>query len=168
MNRFQALSTREKQLIAFVLIAILSRLIPHLPNFTAVTATALFAGRHFKNKILAFAAPLTVMILSDLILGFYTISWFVYASFAAVVFLGQWSQKMNVLIVLFSSLTFFVISNFGVWLLGYPLTLEGFIACYTAAIPFFRNAILGDLFYAAILYYSFKWVERRYLLGVQS
>jgi len=168
MNRFQALSTREKLLIAFVLIAILSRLIPHLPNFTAVTATALFAGRHFKNKILAFAAPLTVMILSDLILGFYTISWFVYASFAAVVFLGQWSKKMNVLIVLFSSLTFFVISNFGVWLLGYPLTLEGFIACYTAAIPFFRNAILGDLFYAAILYYSFKWVERRYLLGVQS
>jgi len=168
MNRFQALSTREKLLIAFVLMAILSRLIPHLPNFTAVTATALFAGRHFKNKILAFAAPLTVMILSDLILGFYTISWFVYASFAAVVFLGQWSQKMNVLIVLFSSLTFFVISNFGVWLLGYPLTLEGFIACYTAAIPFFRNAILGDLFYAAILYYSFKWVERRYLLGVQS
>jgi ABC-type proline/glycine betaine transport system permease subunit len=168
MNRFQALSTREKLLIAFVLIAILSRLIPHLPNFTAVTATALFAGRHFKNKILAFAAPLTVMILSDLILGFYTISLFVYASFAAVVFLGQWSQKMNVLIVLFSSLTFFVISNFGVWLLGYPLTLEGFIACYTAAIPFFRNAILGDLFYAAILYYSFKWVERRYLLGVQS
>jgi len=168
MNRFQALSTREKLLIAFVLIAILSRLIPHLPNFTAVTATALFAGRHFKNKILAFAAPLTVMILSDLILGFYTISWFVFASFAAVVFLGQWSQKMNVLIVLFSSLTFFVISNFGVWLLGYPLTLEGFIACYTAAIPFFRNAILGDLFYAAILYYIFKWVERRYLLGVQS
>jgi len=168
MNRFQALSAREKLLIAFVLIAILSRLIPHLPNFTAVTATALFAGRHFKNKILAFAAPLTVMILSDLILGFYTISWFVYASFAAVVFLGQWSQKMNVLIVLFSSLTFFVISNFGVWLLGYPLTLEGFIACYTAAIPFFRNAILGDLFYAAILYYIFKWVERRYLLGVQS
>jgi len=168
MNRFQALSAREKLLIAFVLIAILSRLIPHLPNFTAVTATALFAGRHFKNKILAFAAPLTVMILSDLILGFYTISLFVYASFAAVVFLGQWSQKMNVLIVLFSSLTFFVISNFGVWLLGYPLTLEGFIACYTAAIPFFRNAILGDLFYAAILYYSFKWVERRYLLGVQS
>jgi ABC-type proline/glycine betaine transport system permease subunit len=168
MNRFQALSTREKLLIAFVLIAILSRLIPHLPNFTAVTATALFAGRHFKNKILAFVAPLAVMILSDLILGFYTISWFVYASFAAVVFLGQWSQKMNVLIVLSSSLTFFVISNFGVWLLGYPLTLEGFIACYTAAIPFFRNAILGDLFYAAILYYSFKWVERRYLLGVQS
>lgn len=168
MNRLQTFSSREKILIAFVLVAILSRLIPHLPNFTAVTATALFAGRHFKNRVLAFAVPLAVMIVSDLILGFYTISWFVYASFAAVVFVGQWSQKMNVLIVLTSSLTFFVISNFGVWFLGYPLTLEGFIACYTAAIPFFRNAILGDLFYAAILYYSFKWVERRYLLGVQS
>lgn len=108
------------------------------------------------------------MILSDVILGFYTISWFVYASFAMVVFIGQWSQKMNVLTVLSSSLAFFIISNFGVWLLGYPLTIEGIIACYTAAIPFFRNALLGDLFYAAILFYSFKWVERRYLLGVQS
>jgi len=168
MNRLQALSSREKLLMAFVFIAILSRLIPHLPNFTAVTATALFAGRHFKNRVLAFAVPLLVMMISDLILGFYTISWFVYASFAAVVFLGQWSQKMNVLTVLTSSFAFFIISNFGVWLLGYPLTLEGFLACYTAAIPFFRNAVLGDLFYASILYYSFKWVEGRYLLGVQS
>ena len=168
MNRLQTLSSREKLLMAFVLIAILSRLIPHLPNFTAVTATALFAGRHFKNKALAFAVPLSVMILSDIILGFYTISWFVYASFAMVVFIGQWSQKMNVLTVLSSSLAFFIISNFGVWLLGYPLTIEGIIACYTAAIPFFRNALLGDLFYAAVLFYSFKWVERRYLLGVQS
>jgi len=154
--------------MAFVFIAILSRLLPHLPNFTAVTATALFAGRHFKNRVLAFAVPLLVMMISDLILGFYTISWFVYASFAAVVFLGQWSQKMNVLTVLTSSFAFFIISNFGVWLLGYPLTLEGFLACYTAAIPFFRNAVLGDLFSASILYYSFKWVEGRYLLGVQS
>ena len=168
MNRPQTLSSREKVLIAFVIVAILSRLIPHLPNFTAVTATALFAGRHFKNRVLAFAAPLTVMLITDLIFGFYTISWFVYASFVAIVFLGQWSKKMNVLTVLSSSFAFFIISNFGVWLLGYPLTLEGFLACYTAAIPFFRNAVLGDLFYASILYYSFKWVEGRYLLGVQS
>jgi hypothetical protein len=108
------------------------------------------------------------MLITDLIFGFYTISWFVYASFVAIVFLGQWSKKMNVLTVLSSSFAFFIISNFGVWLLGYPLTLEGFLACYTAAIPFFRNAVLGDLFYASILYYSFKWVEGRYLLGVQS
>ena len=168
MNRPQTLSSREKVLIAFVIIAILSRLIPHLPNFTAVTAAALFAGRHFKNRVLAFAAPLTVMLITDLIFGFYTISWFVYASFVAIVFLGQLSKKMNVLTVLSSSFAFFIISNFGVWLLGYPLTLEGFLACYTAAIPFFRNAVLGDLFYASILYYSFKWVEGRYLLGVQS
>ena len=156
MNRLPTLSSREKLLIAFVLIAILSRLIPHLPNFTAVTATALFAGRHFKNKAFAFAVPFTVMILSDVILGFYAISWFVYASFAVVVFIGQWSQKMNVLTVLTSSLTFFIISNFGVWLLGYPLTVEGLIACYTAAIPFFRNALLGDLFYATVLFLQFQ------------
>jgi hypothetical protein len=168
MNRLQTLSSREKILIAFVFIAILSRLIPHLPNFTAVTATALFAGRHFKNSVLAYAVPLLVMMVSDIVLGFYTISWFVYASFAAVVLLGQQTKKMNFLTVLGSSVVFFVISNFGVWLLAYPLTFEGFVACYTAAIPFFRNSILGDFFYAAVLYYSFKWVESRYFLKAQS
>lgn len=163
MKLFIALSKREQLLITFAVVAILSRLIPHMPNFTAVTATALFAGRFFNRKALAYALPLAVMIISDMFLGFYTISLFVYASFALVVLIGQLSRKMNLFTVLASSLAFFALSNFGVWILAYPKTIEGFMACYTAALPFLRASILGDLFYAAVLYYGFVFAQR-YLL----
>ena len=57
-----------------------------------------------------------------------------------------------------ASVIFFVMSNLGVWVGGmmYPMTLEGLIACYTAAIPFFQNTLLGDLFYAVVLFLLYE------------
>ncbi|MCZ6474899.1 MAG: hypothetical protein O6700_01100, partial [Gammaproteobacteria bacterium] len=47
----------------------------------------------------------------------------------------------------------FVLSNFGVWLGGfYPPTLSGLIECYVLAIPFYGVMLVGDGFYAAILF----------------
>ena len=50
-----------------------------------------------------------------------------------------------------SSLSFFIITNLGVWLFQdlYPMTWPGLMTCFAAAIPFFGNQILGDLFYSA-------------------
>ena len=53
-------------------------------------------------------------------------------------------------------------TNFGVWLLGYPNTIAGFISCYTLALPFFINTILGDLFFTHTLNYSFSKIENKY------
>ena len=58
-----------------------------------------------------------------------------------------------------SSLLFFIVTNFGVWLTGYPKTIEGFVLCYTLAIPFFINAIAGDLFFSYILKYSYSFTK---------
>jgi hypothetical protein len=60
------------------------------------------------------------------------------------------------------SVVFYVISNFGVWMNGldYPRTAEGLVQCYIGAIPFFRNAILGDLFYAGLMFGSYHWLSR--------
>jgi len=46
---------------------------------------------------------------------------------------------------------FFFVTNFGHWLIDpvYAKNLVGLTQCYVAALPFFRNAILGDLFYTA-------------------
>jgi formate-dependent nitrite reductase membrane component NrfD len=62
-----------------------------------------------------------------------------------------------------ASVLFFIVTNFSVWLLDglYPLTFEGLMASYTAAIPFFRNAVLGDLFYAAVLFGGLALAERQ-------
>jgi hypothetical protein len=52
-----------------------------------------------------------------------------------------------------ASLVFFIVTNFGVWLSGwYGYTLEGLSACYIAAIPFYRNQVLGDVFFTALLF----------------
>ena len=62
------------------------------------------------------------------------------------------------------SVLFFVVTNFGVWMLGslYPKTLEGLVACYVAAIPFFHNTLLGDAFFTAVLFGGFVLAQRRF------
>ena len=54
-------------IIILIGIAILSRLIPHPPNFTPITAIALFSTIHFKNKILTYLIPIIGLFISDLI-----------------------------------------------------------------------------------------------------
>lgn len=158
------LKKKQLALILFVLIAALCRLIPHLPNVTPMTAMALFSGVYFTNKKLAIIIPLSAMFISDMFIGFSMISIFVYLAFIGVTFIGMVSKKMRLSTVLVSSLSFFVITNFGVWILNYPKSFEGLVACYTLAVPFFRNSLLGDLFFSAVMYYSFEFVSKKYLI----
>ena len=115
-------------IIILIGIAILSRLIPHPPNFTPITAIALFSTIHFKNKILTYLIPIIGLFISDLILGLSLVNLFVYLSFIAITFIGFKFQKINNYSILLSSTTFFIVSNFGVWILGYPKNIEGLIS----------------------------------------
>ena len=154
---------RELVLILFVAFAVLFRIIPHPPNFAPITALALFSGVTFSNRLIGILVPLTAMVISDFFLGFSSITLWVYAGFIGINFLGSYLKQINLKSIFLSSCIFFVVSNFGVWLLGYPLTLEGFILCFTMAIPFFGYSIAGDLFYSLVLKYSFKYTENKWL-----
>ena len=121
------LSKKEKVLFSFVLIAALTRLVPHPPNFAPITAMSLFSGAYFTRKQLAFILPLLAMLISDLFLGFHTISIFVYLSFAVITWMGQQKNRVTPKLVLMGSVLFFLISNFGVWLLYYPKTIDGLV-----------------------------------------
>lgn len=154
---------KENLIILFILIAVWFRLIPHLPNFTPVTTLALFSGLMLKRKWLSMSIPLVAMILSDLVLGFSAISMWVYLGFASITMIGWFLDKMNTKSILLSSLIFFIISNIGAWVLGYPHTIEGLIMCYTLAIPFFGYSIIGDLFWGYTLKYSYKLLENKIL-----
>ena len=88
---------------------------------------------------------------------------FVYASFAMITYLGIQRKRINLPTVLGSSVLFFVVSNFGVWLLYYPKTLTGFVSCFTLAVPFFTNTLAGDLVYTAVLFYSFSTIKNTFL-----
>jgi hypothetical protein len=160
---------RLAALISIVLAAALSRLIPHPPNMTSLTAVALFGGAYFSDRRLAFLVPLAALFLSDLVLGFYGHMEVVYSSFALIVCIGLWLGKDRSVLriavaALTSSVLFFLLTNFGVWAFGslYPRTLDGLVTCYVAAIPFFRNTFQGDMLYTFILFGGFAMLERRF------
>jgi hypothetical protein len=155
-------------LLSAIAIAAVLRLAPHPSNFTPIGAMALFSGAYLGRRgVIAFAAPLGALFLSDLVLGFYHGMPTVYFSVALIVVVGSLSlQRVSVLRVgaaaAASSVLFFAITNFGMWLFSgfYPRNLAGLEACYVAAIPFFQNTVVGDLFYAALLFGGFKVAER--------
>jgi len=149
----------------FITVAALMRLIPHPPNFVPITAIAIFAGVKFNNIKIAYAIPISIMLISDLFIGFYTISLFVYLAFILIITYSSFIKKYSIKNIILSSVIFFIITNFGVWLMGgYPKSIEGLVLCYTMAIPFFTNSIIADLFFSAILYYGFEQIEKRYLI----
>ncbi len=153
-------------LLSAIAAAAALRLVPHPPNFTPIGAMALFSGAYLGRRPLAFVAPLGGLLLSDAVLGFYSGMQFQYLSIALIVLIGWFAlSRMSVLrlgiAAVASSVLFFAVSNFGVWLVSgmYAKTASGLAACYVAAIPFFQNALAGDLFYTALLFGGFRVAE---------
>jgi hypothetical protein len=146
---------------ALILLAVAGRLAPHPPNFTPVLAVALFGGATLPRR-LAWVVPLLAMAMSDLILG-YPLSWMslvVYSCFLAAVGLGEWLRNRRtwsrtVATALAGSVLFYVVTNFAVWLAPpflYAHTPAGLVRCYLMALPFFRNAVAGDLVWSVALF----------------
>ena len=159
--------------LALILLAILGRflpwLVPQLGNFTPVAAVAMFAGCYLKNQKIALWVPLVAMLLSDAIIGFHSLIPVVYGCLTLTVYFGMLLQKqtsgVRVLgFALASSLMFFIVTNFAVWLAGgmYPMTAAGLQACFVAAIPFWRNELLGTLCYSAALFGGYALLKMRY------
>jgi hypothetical protein len=156
--------------LAGMMLLAASRLIPHPPNFSPIATLALFGGAKFADKRLAFFVPLAAMFLSDLVLGLHSLIPIVYGSFALIVCLGFWLRRRQSVwaiggAAIVGALLFFVLTNFGVWAMGqmYPKTPAGLVDCYVAAIPFFQNTLLSDLFYAALLFGGLAIAENRFV-----
>jgi len=139
---------------------------PHPPNVAPIAAIALFGGLYLQKRM-AFILPIAAMLVSDLFIGFY--SWnmmaAVYMSFILMVGIGfmvKRHKRFSTILsgTLLGSLLFFLITNAAVWGFGtmYPHTLEGLMASYTMAIPFFTNSLMGNLFYVGMLVGSMELV----------
>ncbi len=150
-----------------LLLTALSRLLPHPPNFIPITALALFGGVYLDKKH-TFIIPLAALLISDYFIGFYSGMIWVYASFAAIGFIGLWLRDhrgiaQTAAATFAGSMLFFIVTNFGVWIsaqVSYPHTIAGLLQCYVAAIPFFRNTLLGDAAYVTILFGVFELGKR--------
>ncbi len=130
-----------------------SRFFPHPPNFTSLLALsfyvpALLGVRYLPALVLSF-------LITDLFIGFHAVTLFTWGS---VILIGLSSRFFLLNIYtrisgsLLGALMFYLITNFGVWSLGsYGYTLDGFILCYTLAIPFFAYSIVSTFIFSGII-----------------
>jgi len=162
------MTNSERLALALIVLGVLSRLVPHPPNMTAVVGVTLLGAYAIRNGWLAALVPLATMAIADIILGWHSSALFTYAGMLAGTLIGRWLlQRLSVVrlgaAAFLASLAFFAISNFGVYLGGYyGYGFDGLIACYVAAIPFWGNSLAGDLGSTAILFGLFV-LARRYV-----
>lgn len=159
---------RTLLITAIVLVAAISRVFPHIPNFSPIAAMALFGGACMSNKRIAFIIPLAAMFLSDIIIGFHNTMIYVYTAFVITTVIG-WSIRNKVkvqnlfLASIVSSIVFFLITNTGVWLAnGMHNGVAGMTGTYILGIPFFRTTLISDLFYNTVLFGFFYLAQLRF------
>jgi hypothetical protein len=162
----------------YVLAAGLLRILPHPWNLTPVGAMFLFSAATFRSRLEGWLVPLAALMITDYavlqILYHGQYAWFsplIWTSFSLVGIVG-WTLRRKTSVArvagaaLGGSLVFFIASNFAVWVGGegrlYPMTLSGLVICYTAALPFFRNEVAGNLVYCAAMFGSYHWVAARW------
>jgi hypothetical protein len=154
----------------FIVVALLFRALNvsglpiHLLNFTPLAAALLYFGaRQPRSRIWI---PVTLLAISDLLLNFHygykftadffvTIAWYAAIPLVGHALLSKDAKPLRIgAASLIASVTFFLISNFMVWAVWnmYAKTLGGLLACYTAALPFFRNTVTGDLLFSAAFF----------------
>jgi hypothetical protein len=154
--------------VCLVALDVAARLLPHVPDFTPIVATALFAASVLRVRALALLVPTAGMMLGDAILGSYDsrMMIIVYAALAlpaCAAFLPSRLRgpRLIAALLLSSSLTFFVVTNFAVWAFSpmYAPNAAGLFKCYVAALPFLRNMIAGDLFWGLALF-GLHWLAQ--------
>lgn len=167
---------------ALILLAGLSRLVPHPMNFTPVEAMALFGGAYFAQRGLAVLVPLLAVLLSDLVMGLvsgglyaeYLLSANFFAVYGAIALSAVLGFALRGRVGLLSvagasvagSLLFFLITNFAVWatatdIAAYPACTTGLVECYAAGLPFFRSTLLGTVVWSILLFGGFELLRSR-------
>ena len=150
-------------LIFFGIILALSRIIPHPPNFTPILASAIMAPLLIKDRWFGIAIPILAMFISDFIIGFYSYQFVIYFSILAIALVSPMHKNYTKLGIMTvgASIWFFITTNFAEWIIWdyYPKTIEGLLACYTLALPFFKNTLISTIFFTGILSISSKYLE---------
>jgi len=153
--------------LALVTVAVIGRLLqPHwngepLWNVTPMAGVALAAGAVFRRPLVAASVPLAALALSNLAMPSYgstAMAAVVYAATAWPVLLGGFVRKGRVPAIiggaLATSLVFFISTNFACWVLGsdYPKNAAGLVACFVAALPFYRWMPVGDVVWSFTIF----------------
>ena len=171
-------------LVLLIIVASALRLVQVFPpNFNPIGAIALLGAAYLPKRWIALIVPLLALWLSNLVLnntvydsyfeGFHWIDTgiiYLGASFLLIVWLGfvllkKVSIKRILLAAVGGGVIFYVVSNFGFWLITgiYPMTFDGLLDCYIAALPFFRNTLLGNITFCTVLFGAYALITQQKL-----
>lgn len=137
-------------------------------NFSPIFAMAIFGGAMFSSR-LAILLPIVLFFISDVAIallmgsdwGSYRNQPFTYASLAILAVCGMpLRQQRDVVPVATAgfggAVAFFLISNFGVWLVGggysHPATPAGLLRCYFDGLPFFALTLVSLAMFLPVLF----------------
>ena len=130
-----------------------SRFIPHPPNFTSLLALSFYVPAILGIRFIP--ALVLSFLITDLIIGFHGLTLFTWGSVILIGLISKFfllNSVNRILGALIGAFLFYLITNFGVWTLGtYGYSLEGLIACYTLALPFFGNTIVSTLIFSSLI-----------------
>ena len=176
----------KSRLIYWVLglsiLAVMSRMAPHAPNFVPIGALALFVGAYLPKKW-GYGAPLAILLLTDALIGFYDpkLMIAVYASHLVGVGIGYLMRsRVSAITVTLGAIggatLFFLTTNFAVWLFStwYPHNLSGLLLAYEYGLPFFRNTLFSNVVYSLAFFgayefsKAFAWKRKLVLLTAKA
>ena len=130
-----------------------SRFIPHPPNFTSLIALSFYVPAILGKRYLP--ALLVSFVITDLIIGFHGTVLFTWGS---VLIIGLLANNFSNSLIkrisgcLLGACLFFIVTNFGVWILGsYGYTFNGLVMCYMLAIPFFGNTLVSTILFSLVI-----------------
>ena len=136
----------------FVVLAA-SRFVPHPPNFTSLIAISFYIPIFFGVRFIP--AIVLSFFLTDIFFGFHSLQLFTWGSVIVIGYISQYFLKnfrSRVIGTFLGSLTFFLISNFGVFALGsYGYSFQGFLTCYYLALPFFTNTVVSTFIFSFLI-----------------
>ena len=142
-----------KIFIGILAVLSVSRFVPHPPNFTSLIALSFYIPAILGIRYLP--ALVISFVVTDVVIGLHSITFFTWGS---VIIIGLISVYFTSSILsrlsgaLLGALIFYLISNFGVWITGsYGYTIEGLIACYTLALPFFGYTLVSTIVFSTII-----------------
>ena len=168
-------------IIVLIVVSAILRILPHLPNVTPLAAMGVFGAAYLKDRWQAFLIPFLALFFSDLYLnnviyaGMFKTSGFVwitsawiYVAFGLAILASQTIlktvQTKNIVVAsIASSVLFFIVTNLSVFFETnmYPKNIAGLTACFVAAIPYFGNTMMGDLFFCGVLFGIYEFAKMK-------
>ena len=131
----------------------ITRFIPHPPNFTSLIALGFYVPAILGIKFIP--ALIISLALTDLLIGFHNTIFFTWGSIIIIGLISKYfttSIYYRITGALSGAVLFFIITNFGVWSYGqYGYNLEGFLLCYTLALPFFGYSLISTFLFSAVI-----------------